>query len=89
MRGIWLFFKFLIILAVAIVGASFAINNGQLVAVDFVVLSGPSLSLGLWLLLFLAAGVCLGILASSALIWSYRRKISLRDKKDQLNHDSL
>lgn len=89
MRAIWLFFKFIIILALAIVGASFAINNGQLVAVDFVVLSGPSLSLGLWLLLFLAAGVCLGILASSALIWSYRRKISQRDKKDQLNHDSL
>ena len=89
MRALWLFFKFIIILALAIVGASFAINNGQLVAVDFVVLSGPSLSLGLWLLLFLAAGVCLGILASSALIWSYRRKISQRDKKDQLNHDSL
>lgn len=89
MRAIWLFFKFLIILAVAIVGASFAINNGQLVAVDFVLLIGPSLSMGLWLLLFLAAGVCLGILASSALLWSYRRKISLRDKKDQLNHDSL
>ena len=89
MRAIWLFFKFTIILALAIVGASFAINNGQPVVVDFVVLSGPSLSQGLWLLLFLAAGVCLGILASSALLWSYRRKISLRDKKDQLNHDSL
>ena len=89
MRAIWLFIKFIVVAATAAVGASFAMKNGELISVDFVLIDGPNLSIGMWLLLFLAIGVCLGILASSTLLWSYRRKISLRDKKDRLKHDSL
>ena len=82
LRAVWLFVKFLLVASIAVVGASFAMKNGNIISVDFVFVSGPSLSIGMWLLLFLASGVFLGMLASSTLLWSYRRKIRLRDKKD-------
>ena len=48
----------------------------------FVVFTTPTASLGLWLLLFVAAGTLLGIVASSLIIANYRRKLNRALKKD-------
>ncbi len=82
MRALWLFIKFLFVLAIALIGAMFAMENSQQVSVSFMLLNTPQLSLGLWLILFLAAGTLLGIFASSLIIVSYRRKLTRATKKD-------
>ena len=82
MRALWLFIKFLMVVAIALVGAMFAMENSQPLAVNFIMYNSPEISLGLWLILFLAAGTLLGILASSLIIASYRRKLARATKKD-------
>lgn len=81
-RGIWLFIRFLMVLGVAMVGAFFAMENSQSLQVNFVLLDGPNLSAGVWLIIFLAAGCILGLLASSLVIFSYRQKLARATKKD-------
>ena len=82
MRALWLFVQFILVVAIALMGALFAMENSQLVTVNFVVFSSPAISLGLWLLLFLATGTILGILTSTLIIGSYRRKLRRALKKD-------
>lgn len=82
MRALWLFIKFLMALAIALVGAMFAMENSQQLSVNFGLVNSPELSLGLWLILFLAVGTVLGIFASSLIIASYRRKLARATKKD-------
>jgi putative membrane protein len=81
-RALWLFVQFILVVAIALMGALFAMENSQLVTVNFVVFSSPAISLGLWLLLFLATGTILGIITSSLIIGSYRRKLRRAMKKD-------
>ena len=76
MRGIWLFIKFLLILAVAMVGAFLALENSQSLGVNFIFINGPTMSVGVWLLVFFASGAFLGMLASSVMVLSYRRKLT-------------
>jgi putative membrane protein len=82
MRALWMLVKFLLVLAIVIVGAMFAMENNQLVDVDFILLQSATMSLGLWLMIFLAAGCLLGLLASSILINYYRRQLARALKKD-------
>ena len=82
MRALWLFVQFILVVAIALMGALFDMENSQLVTVNFVVFSSPAISLGLWLLLFLATGTILGIITSSLIIGSYRRKLRRALKKD-------
>ena len=82
MRALWLFVQFILVVAIALMGALFAMENSQLVTVNFVVFSSPAISLGLWLLLFLTTGTILGIITSSLIIGSYRRKLRRALKKD-------
>ena len=86
MRAIWVLIKTISAIALIFVGAMFALRNDQILSIDFVLLQSPNVSLGLWLLLFLALGVFLGMLASSLIIASYRRKLE-RLKKEKKNHD--
>ena len=81
-RALWLFVQFILFVAIALMGALFAMENSQLVTVNFVVFSSPAISLGLWLLFFLATGTILGIITSSLIIGSYRRKLRRALKKD-------
>ena len=81
-RALWLFVQFILVVAIALMGALFAMENSQLVTVNFVVFSSPAISLGLWLLLFLTTGTILGIITSSLIIGSYRRKLRRALKKD-------
>ena len=82
MGAVWTLIKFLILLAIAAVGAFFALENSQQVTVDFLLFQSTALSLGLWLLIFLVAGCLLGLLASSVLITYYRRKLARAAKRD-------
>ncbi len=82
MRAVWLLIKFLLVVAVALLGAMFAMENSQALAVDFLLFSGPEIGLGLWLIIFLFVGTSLGILASSVIIANYRRKLARAIKKD-------
>jgi uncharacterized integral membrane protein len=80
--ALWTLLKFLLLLAIAAVGAFFALENSQQISVNFVLFQSVSVSLGLWLLIFLAVGCLLGLLASSVLITYYRRKLLRAAKKD-------
>ena len=87
MRAIWLLIKTLTAIALIFAGAVFALRNDQLLNVDFILFQSVNISLGLWLLIFLALGVFLGMLASSLIIASYRRKLA-RLKKEAQERDS-
>ncbi|MDC0088527.1 lipopolysaccharide assembly protein LapA domain-containing protein [Porticoccaceae bacterium] len=82
MRALWTLVKFLLLLAIAAVGALFALENSQQVSIDFVLFQSTALSLGLWLMIFLSVGTLLGLLASSLLIAYYRRKLARVAKQD-------
>ncbi len=82
MRALWMLVKFLLMLAIVIVGAIFAMENNQLVDVDFILLQSATMSLGLWLMIFLTVGCLLGLLASSVLITYYKRQLARALKKD-------
>ena len=84
MRAIQLFLKAVLILAITFIGALFAFHNNQPLAVDFVYFTGPQISLGLWLILFLMVGALMGIAVSSLILSSYRRKLG-RAKKETNN----
>ena len=75
-RALWLLIKCLMIVALALLGAMFALRNDHGLSVDFILLRSPEISLGLWLLMFLAAGALLGILASSLIVAKYRRQLA-------------
>lgn len=82
MRALWLFVQFIVVAAIALVGALFAMENSQLISVNFILFSAPTISLGLWLLIFVASGTLLGIFVSSVIIANYRRKLNRALKKD-------
>ncbi len=72
---------FLMIISLAILGSFFAMENSQTLDVSFILIDGPSLSAGVWMLIFLTVGSFLGMFASSALIISYRRKLARATKE--------
>ncbi len=81
MRAIQLFLKAILVLAIAFIGALFAFHNNQLISVDFIYFTGPQMSLGLWLMVFLMLGALLGIAVSSLMLGSYRRKLGRANKE--------
>jgi uncharacterized integral membrane protein len=80
-RAIQLFLKAILVLAIAFIGALFAFHNNQLISVDFICFTGPQMSLGLWLMVFLMLGALLGIAVSSLMLGSYRRKLGRANKE--------
>lgn len=82
-RAIKSFFKVILLFAIALVGALFALHNKQPISVDFIYFRGPEISLGLWLMLFLMFGALLGVVVSSLMIGSYRRKLGRFKKRDE------
>lgn len=45
MRALWLFVQFIVVAAIALVGALFAMENSQLISVNFILFSAPTISL--------------------------------------------
>ena len=82
MSAIWLFIKAIVVIAMALIGAMFALENSQQLSVNFILFSSPELSVGLWLVLFFCIGTLFGVLASSMIIANYRRKLARAVKKD-------
>ena len=80
MRAIWLFIKFLLILTVVVIGALFALENSQSLGVSFIFIDGPTVIAGVLLLVFFAVGALLGMVASSVMVLSYRRKLASATK---------
>ena len=83
MRAIKSFIKAIFLLAIAMVGALFAHYNKQPTSVDFIYIRGPEISLGLWLMLFLMFGALVGVVVSSLLVGSYRRKLERFKKREK------
>ena len=82
MSAIWLFIKAIVVIAMALVGGMFALENSQQLSVNFILFTSPEISVGLWLVLFFSAGTLLGVLASSVIIAHYRRKLNRAVNKD-------
>ena len=82
MRALWLLLKGVLFLALVLVGAVFALKNSVPLSVNFVLINSPEISLGLWLIIFLAAGTVLGLFSSALIIVSYRRKLARAITKD-------
>jgi len=82
MRALWLLLKGILFLALVLLGAVFALKNSVPLSVNFVLINSPEISLGLWLIIFLAAGTVLGLFSSALIIASYRRKLARAITKD-------
>ena len=82
MRALWLLLKGILFLALVLLGAAFALKNSVPLSVNFVLINSPEISLGLWLIIFLAAGTVLGLFSSALIIASYRRKLARAITKD-------
>ena len=82
MSAIWLFIKAMVVIAMALIGAMFALENSQQLSVNFILFASPEISVGLWLVLFFSAGTLLGVFASSVIIANYRRKLNRTVNKD-------
>jgi putative membrane protein len=82
MRALWLLLKCILVLALVLLGAVFALKNSLPLSVNFVLLNSPEISVGLWLIIFLAAGTVLGLFSSALIIASYRRKLARVTQKD-------
>lgn len=76
-----------IILAMVAVGVLFALQNKVPVALDLLVYTFPEQSLALWILLALALGGILGMLASSLIL--LRMRTSLASTKRQLEKSKV
>ena len=83
MRAIKTFFKAILLFAIALVGALFALHNKQPLSVDFIYFHGPEISCGLWLMVFLMLGALLGVVVSSLMVGRYRRKLGRFKKRDE------
>ena len=83
MRAIRSFIKAILLFAIALVGALFALHNKQLLRVDFIYFQGPEISLGLWLMVFLMFGALLGILFSSFVVACRRRQLGRFKQRDE------
>ena len=83
MRAIRSFIKAILLFAIALVGALFALHNKQLLRVDFIYFQGPEISLGLWLMVFLMFGALLGILFSSLVVAGRRRQLGRFEQRDK------
>ncbi len=71
----------LVILAMVAVGVLFALQNHQPVGLDLLVYEFAPRSLALWLLLALALGGVLGLLASSVIILRLRGGLAIARRK--------
>ena len=74
MKALLVVFRLLLLMLVVLLGATFALYNDQPVSLSFVLFETLEVSFGLWLLVFLFAGVLLGIGSSAVALFQYRRR---------------
>ena len=66
MRLLVVLLKIIFFVILVAIGAMFALENNVNLSVNLLLLKGPNLTSGVWLIIFLLAGTILGVLASSA-----------------------
>lgn len=75
-----------VLLAAIAIGALFALQNTQPIAIDLLVTTLPERSAGIWLLCSLGLGVLLGFASGSAIIFNQRARLAaVRRHRDRLN----
>jgi len=85
MATLRLMLSVIILITFVVTGALFAIQNTTPVPLDLLLIQFEPRTLSLWLLLALAAGCLLGLLAASVLMISLRAKLAvLRREKNRL-----
>lgn len=76
-------FAVAIVIAVLAFGAIFAIQNNELVTLDFVILPAVEKSAAFWVYLFFCVGGALGLLSSSVVLLSCKAKLIALKRKLQ------
>lgn len=74
MKALLVVFRLLLLMLLVLLGATFALYNGHPMSLSFVLFETVEASFGLWLLVFLFAGVLLGIASSAVALFQYRRR---------------
>ena len=82
MRLLIVLLKIILFVILVAIGAMFALENNVNLSVNLLLLQGPNLTSGVWLIIFLLAGTILGILASSASQLFRRKKTSKKKRKE-------
>ncbi|WP_347329521.1 LapA family protein [Marinimicrobium locisalis] len=73
--------KIALIVLAFVLGIWFALENAQTVPVSFMGLELPTLSLGVWLLLFTGLGVLLGMAVSLPPVMGLRRRLRAKERQ--------
>lgn len=79
-RLVWII-KIVVLLIALLLGAVFAMENGQSVAVRLWGLTLPEFRLGVWLLSFALVGVLLGFVVSYGGYFALRRRLHARERQ--------
>ena len=82
MRLLVVLLKIILFVILVVIGAMFALENNVNLSVNLLLLKGPNLTSGVWLIIFLLAGAILGILASSVSQLFRRKKTSTNKRKE-------
>lgn len=81
LKALLVVFRLLLLTLVVLFGATFSLYNDQPVSLSFVLFETVDASFGLWLLVFLFAGVLLGIASSAVALFQYRRRWARANKQ--------
>lgn len=73
--------KIILLLFAFLIGIWFALENAQVVPVTLLGFNLPSLSLGVWLLLFTVLGMLLGMIVSLLPVFRLRRQLRAKDRQ--------
>ncbi|MCI0508487.1 putative membrane protein [Chromohalobacter marismortui] len=79
----------IILLVVLLLGILFAVNNQQAIPLDLIWIELPSASLALWLLLSLACGMLLGMLAMTGIYLRLRTLLTRAQRHNQQQRKEL
>ena len=82
MRLLVVLLKIILFVILVAIGAMFALENNVNLSVNLLLLKGPNLTSGVWLIIFLLAGIILGVLASSASQLFRRKRTSTKKRKE-------
>lgn len=81
MKSILRWLKIALLVLAFLLGLWFALENAQAVPVTLMGLNLPSLSLGVWLLIFTALGTLLGIVVSLFSVLRLRRQLRAKERQ--------
>lgn len=81
MKSIMRWLKIALLVLAFLLGLWFALENAQVVPVTLMGLNLPSLSLGVWLLVFTALGTLLGIVVSLFSMLRLRRQLRAKERQ--------